>query len=344
MEEYERKISLIDLFNEIKRRATIVLAAGIILACVICVYEYAHDEEVYVATSTIYIETNYVEGNVPNNNTGNVPLDYIELIKSKAVIENVLDDLVNELSYEELIGMLSITNTEKTYVINININNRNAELAAVLSNEIAKSAVEILNDISEGYELRIIGTASIPQTPIPQNVVKNIIIAFFIGSFIAVMAIIGLFILRDGITNRDNDNMFKFLSNSIIKKDCHLRCILVTSSVANEGSVDVAKELSNTLKTIGKTVTFVNLDTPNINIQKKQIIEYIQESKEGDDFTIINAEYIENNPDIPDIVDISDGILLVVKRNFANRKKIKYANNKLQMVDCNIVGAVLTDK
>lgn len=363
MQECEREINLIDLFKELKQKVVLIVFVGITLAGIIYIYSSFSYEETYIATSTIYIETNEVEGNVLVN-AENVPVDYTELIKSKTVLEGVIEETGIAVGYEQLLGMLSISNPEKTHVLNISVSNKNPEMAALLSNTISNVAIEHLNEVSDVYKLKIIGKASVPQSPVRDNNLKDIIAAFIIGICVSSAIIIFRFVLRDGIMDRDDaelylhtklladytnkrknnyrppENTFKYLCSNLNHVAGEFKCILVTSTLYDEGNENIAEGITKTLNALGNKVAFIDMDGGEMENLNDELLRLKSEY----DVVIINASAVEKTPNIADVIEFCDGAVLVVRKNFVNRKLIKHAKEQLELMKCNIIGIVLTDK
>ncbi len=115
----------------------------------------------------------------------NLVSTYSELIKSRTLIQKVIDNLKLNLTESSVRNSISVSRISDTELIEITVKNADGELASKIANEIAKvfsSKVEEVYNISNVY---IIDKAIASNTPYNINHVKDIVIAIFIGVVIS---------------------------------------------------------------------------------------------------------------------------------------------------------------
>ena len=115
----------------------------------------------------------------------NLVSTYSELIKSRTLIQKVIDNLKLNLTESSVRNSISVSRISDTELIEITVKNEDGELASKIANEIAKvfsSKVEEVYNISNVY---IIDKAIASNTPYNINHVKDIVIAIFIGVVIS---------------------------------------------------------------------------------------------------------------------------------------------------------------
>ena len=115
----------------------------------------------------------------------NLVSTYSELIKSRTLIQKVIDNLKLNLTESSVRNSISVSRISDTELIEITVKNEDGELASKIANEIAKvfsSKVEEVYNISNVY---IIDKAIASNTPYNINHVKDIVIAIFMGVVIS---------------------------------------------------------------------------------------------------------------------------------------------------------------
>ena len=115
----------------------------------------------------------------------NLVSTYSELIKSRTLIQKVIDNLKLNLTESSVRNSISVSRISDTELIEITVKNEDGKLASKIANEIAKvfsSKVEEVYNISNVY---IIDKAIASNTPYNINHVKDIVIAIFIGVVIS---------------------------------------------------------------------------------------------------------------------------------------------------------------
>ena len=115
----------------------------------------------------------------------NLVSTYSELIKSRTLIQKVIDNLKLNLTESSVRNSISVSRISDTELIEITVKNEDGELASKIANEIAKvfsSKVEEVYNISNVY---IIDKAIASNTPYNINHIKDIVIAIFMGVVIS---------------------------------------------------------------------------------------------------------------------------------------------------------------
>ncbi|MDO5557390.1 MAG: hypothetical protein Q4G05_04025 [Clostridia bacterium] len=130
---------------------------------------------------------------------------YSELIKSKTVLREVLDNLqIKDVGETELKKNITVTAVSDTELIQIAVKNRNNEYASRIANEIAevfsKKIVEIYN-ISNIY---VVDEAEVSELPNNINHIKDLVIFMFIGIVVSVIYVL-LFNMLDNTIKSEQD-------------------------------------------------------------------------------------------------------------------------------------------
>ena len=266
-----------DIIKMLKRNVIILVLIGIIFSVVTYAYICFNNEDLYMAKSTIYINENADNYNDYVKEQDHIINDYIYLIKSHRIIDEVIERLDLSLSYNEINSFLSVNNPEGTYIIDISITCEKPFLAQKLSNEIAAVFKDQIESINKMHDVEIISMAEIPTYPIEMNIGTNVLIAFIFGFLVGLLFITLKFILADSIKNMNEAELFlqervlakierdnrqdeiRFLLKCIFKDEKELKTLLfVNVEVNNENnliSLNIAKEMRES----GKKIFFVNI-------------------------------------------------------------------------------------
>lgn len=110
---------------------------------------------------------------------------YSELIKKKAVLRPVIENLNLNTSEESLKRNISIKLANDTEIIEITVINENPEYAAAIANEVAKVFTQKVAEIYNINNVSIVDKAEVPTTPYNINHTKDVIIFAFIGIVVA---------------------------------------------------------------------------------------------------------------------------------------------------------------
>lgn len=127
---------------------------------------------------------------------------YSEIIKSRRVLEQVINNLSLKKTYDELEEKVSIDSVSETSIIEITVNDKNNEQAAIIANEIASTFKEEIVKIYNLENVSIIDEAIIETKPYNINLIKQLIICGIIGFTIACIFIFIIYYFDTTIKNK----------------------------------------------------------------------------------------------------------------------------------------------
>lgn len=205
-EKDEIEIDLRDIFYALKKRFLIILLTAMVFAAASGIYSFFIASPVYESTSRLYILTQSTSiTSLADIQAGSsLALDYLELIKSRPVVEDVIKELNLDMEYGEMLGHLEVSNPADTRILNISITDTDASLTTQAANEFAKVARKQISKIMKTDEPSLVEVAQLPDEPIKPEKVKNIVIAFLLGAFLSALAVIILYILNDTIKSQED--------------------------------------------------------------------------------------------------------------------------------------------
>lgn len=190
----EETIDLREYFSIIKKRAWII---GIITAVAVVVsgiISFFVLRPVYEAKTTLIVNTDkkdeqQVTTGDQLNVTQKLAITYGEIIKSRAVLTEVIDNLNLEEKYDELSGKVSVAPVKDTQIISISIQDTNPKKAQDIANAIPKVFSSEAKRITKANGVEVIDKAVQPESPIKPNKTMNVAIAAVLG------VMIGLFVI-----------------------------------------------------------------------------------------------------------------------------------------------------
>ncbi len=114
---------------------------------------------------------------------------YTELIKSRRILNNVIEELKLDYSYEELKAKIGVSSISDTEIIKISVSDRDNALAADIANTIAEVFKE---EVAEIYNLQNVSTideAEVQENPYNMNAIRDVVIFFAVGVVVAVAVV-----------------------------------------------------------------------------------------------------------------------------------------------------------
>ena len=224
---------------------------------------------------------------------------YSEIVKSKLVLQQTIDQLGLDMSYEQLQKNVSVKAVEDTEIIRITVADADQNKTAEITNQIADNFIKEVSDIYDLNNVSVIDRAQTPDQPSNNTLTRDLAIAAIIAIFgvIAIAFIVFYFddtvkfsedlekkiglpiagkIIKSDIRIKDADSELitlrypKSLVSESIKSlrtnlqfanvDKRIKSVLITSSLASEGKSFVSVNLAISFAQAGKKVLLVDCD------------------------------------------------------------------------------------
>ena len=169
------------------------------------VYNFLIAEPVYESTSQLYIltQSTSITSLADIQMGSSLALDYVELIKSRPVVEQVIENLDLDMEYEQMLGKLTVTNTADTRILKISIQDTDRSMTTQAANEFSTVAKKQISKIMKTDEPSVVEVAHLPDAPIKPEKTKNVAIGFLLGAVLSALVVIVMYILNDSIKNQE---------------------------------------------------------------------------------------------------------------------------------------------
>lgn len=214
----EMEIDLRELYYVLRKRILAILLTAMMFAGVAGVYSYFIAEPIYQSTARLYITTQSTSlTSLADIQMGSwLTYDYVELIQSRTLIEEVIVNLgmEDEESYGSIKSRLSVVNPKDTRILNISIKGTDPEENKMLANEFAKVSRHKISEIMKTDEPSLWETAVAKGAPIKPQKTKNIAIGFIIGFLLASFIAVISHLMNDAI--KTNDDAEKYLGLMVL--------------------------------------------------------------------------------------------------------------------------------
>lgn len=204
--ENEIEINLRDIFYEWKRRIFLILAVGILAACVCCCCITLFVTPLYTSTATILVLTqDESSATVADLQLGpEIAADYSILISSRQVLEETVENLDLDMNYAQLEAELTITNPENTRLLQLSVTDEDPVLARQLVNELAYTASEYIGEKIDVAPPKIIEEGELPTSRSNGDMLKAAVLSFAAGIIVTAGIIALMTILDDAIVTEED--------------------------------------------------------------------------------------------------------------------------------------------
>ena len=278
---------------------------GIIIICLISViltlvYNIAFKTPKYSTYTTIVLVKDESSSETDVINQSDITLNqklvstYREIIKSRLVLNQVIERLKLDYTYEKLYDEIKVEAKDETEILKITVTDDDANMASNIANEIAVVFDKEVTQIYNINNVSIIDTALVPTKPSNDNAFRDAILAIML-SFVGCSAIVFVVFYFDD-TLREVETIETDLKMPVVAKvykdankmdlivdkrpnaassesirtlrtnlqfssvDSELKTVLVTSSLPGEGKSFVSANLAASFAQAGKRVLLLDCD------------------------------------------------------------------------------------
>lgn len=195
----EEEIEIKEIFSIFWRRKFAIIITTLIFITIGIYYSFNYTVPLYKSSTTLLLaqnnssETQKAENEITQTDiTLNQKLvsTYSVLVKSKTVLDQVLENLNMDKSLEESLKKnIEVKAVEDTQVIEITYVNKNPKTAYKVANELANVFCEKIVEIYNINNVYIVDKAEIEEEPYNINHIKDILIFAIIGMGLSCMIV-----------------------------------------------------------------------------------------------------------------------------------------------------------
>ncbi len=296
------EINILDILKYLKKKINVICVSSLIFLIIGIIFTNYIQVPKYKSETTLLLSLKNKESNVYNQNelalNQNLIATYTEIVKSKKVLNQVIDDLDLKLTIEELTKMISVTSEKNTLLITIAVSSLNKNQSMMIANHTAKIFIKEIETLLSLENIGIIDKATVADEAYNVKPAQQIILSTTVGMALSIVILLVFYVLDTTVKNEEqieketslpvigaipkNKNrtkvqkdLFVFnypksrLSESIksiktnlqfssIDKD--IKTLLITSSMPGEGKSFVASNLATTFASSKARVLLIDCD------------------------------------------------------------------------------------
>lgn len=175
-------IDIKEMLNYFKSKISLIILITVIVGIIGCVYCLFIQVPLYKSSSTIILISDTSE--LTNNEVAlnkNLVGTYTEIIKSKRVLNQVIDNLAIEYSYEKLYSCIEVSSVTNTEIIKITVTDARKKLAKNIANETAKVFASEIPELYSISNVSILDKAEEAINPSNISITKQSILFIMVG-------------------------------------------------------------------------------------------------------------------------------------------------------------------
>lgn len=178
-------IDLKDMFSYFKSKISIIILFIVVVGIIGCLYGLFIQKPVYKSsTSIVLISESQTGATLTYNDVSlnqNLVSTYSEIIKSRRVLNQVIDNLSLDYSYSNLSNNVEVSSVTGTQIIKISVSDRNNKTAMKIADEIAKVFAKEIPELYNISNVNILDYAEAASNAYNVNFIKQSIIYLLVG-------------------------------------------------------------------------------------------------------------------------------------------------------------------
>ncbi len=211
------EIDLAEVFFALLNSWKAIFLAILVGAAVLGAYRTFLVSPSYQASTSIYITntTSVVSSLSDLQMSAALTGDYANIIKSRGVMNNVIEELNLDTDYKALAKMISVSNPDSTHILNITVTSSDPELARDIANSVTKFGSMQITEVIGNGEPSIIDSASAADVEeVTTGLRKYLLIGGLLGAVLA-CALVIVKLLTD-TTMKTEEDIDKYLQLPIL--------------------------------------------------------------------------------------------------------------------------------
>jgi capsular polysaccharide biosynthesis protein len=207
----EIEINLLELLYIVKQKIWIIILSGIIFAAtagiltnMMVIPMYASKAKLYILSKSTTL-TSLADLQIGSQLTQ----DYMVLVKSRPVVEGVIESLDMELTYKQLLGYITVSNPSNTRILEITIEYPDPYMAKKIADTFLEVSSERITSIMDSDKPTVVEEGYMDLNPTSPNTKMNIMIGGVLGVMLASGIVLFLYMLDDTI--KDSEDVTRYL-------------------------------------------------------------------------------------------------------------------------------------
>lgn len=205
--QQEVEIDLLELLSYFRSFALWIAAGFIIGALIAGLFTKFAITPKYTATAKMYMVSSSSQSvvDLTDLNIGqSISKDYVELLKTRPIIEGVIEEQGLTYTYDEFLSMVSLSVVADTRIINIKVTSTDPKEAMNMANALAEKGVKELPKVMETPEPHIAEYAIVPVQKSSPSLSKNTVMGALIGLIIMLAFFTVRFLMDDTFKSADD--------------------------------------------------------------------------------------------------------------------------------------------
>lgn len=201
----EMEIDLREIFGVLLSRIWLILLVGVVFAGGTGVYCKFIATPIYTSTTQLCVLGSSMGVSLSNLSIGTqLTQDYIVVVQSRPVVEQVIDNLELDMTYEKLLDATTVDTPTDTRILSISVTNPDPALAKQIVDQYAQVSRKRIAELMDVNEPTVLEEGYVAEKKTSPTTTKNVMLAGILGVFLASAIVIVRYVLDDTIKSSED--------------------------------------------------------------------------------------------------------------------------------------------
>lgn len=219
IQDDEVTIDLMELFSALWAKKTIIILSAVFMALVAFVGTKMFVTPKYTSVTKLFVmaknDDSSASATYTDLQTGSMlTKDYMELVKSRPVLEKTISKLKLDVTPEELAEMITTETPTDTRIMSISVTDDDPKEAKQIADTLRKAVSVQITEIMNADSVNTVEEGNLPTSPSSPDVKKNMMLGALLGLVISMGFVVLIFILDD--TVKTPDDVEKYLGLNVL--------------------------------------------------------------------------------------------------------------------------------
>ena len=219
IQDDEVTIDLMELFSALWAKKTIIILSAVFMALVAFVGTKMFVTPKYTSVTKLYVmaknDDSSASATYSELQSGSMlTKDYMELVKSRPVLEKTISKLKLDMTPEKLAGMITTETPTDTRIMSIGVTDDDPKEAKQIADTLRKAVSVQITEIMNADSVNTVEEGNLPTSPSSPNVKKNMMLGAMLGLVISMGFVVLIFLLDD--TVKTPDDVEKYLGLNVL--------------------------------------------------------------------------------------------------------------------------------
>lgn len=219
IQDDEVTIDLMELFSALWAKKTIIILSAVFMALVAFVGTKMFVTPKYTSVTKLYVmaknDDSSASATYSELQSGSMlTKDYMELVKSRPVLEKTISKLNLDMEPEDLVDMIKTDTPTDTRIMSISVESEDPKEAKQIADALRKAVRVQIKDIMNADSVNTVEEGNLPTKASSPSVKKNMAIGALLGLIVSMGLTVLIYVLDD--TVKTPDDVEKYLGLNVL--------------------------------------------------------------------------------------------------------------------------------